>query len=168
MATKTTTTLDYSDDVHHGRADIQKILERAEKELTPKNIEALKRYYDLNKTKALLSQRRSVYDAYCLLKELGKDYDQAVRPDIEKWWQSLIDRYDKDEVSVETLRKRFWQCKKFFRTISGFKKHKYPDCVEWMEWDTDLKTDTTLDPKLLPTQEDVKRLIDYAGGERDV
>lgn len=155
---------DFSDDVHGHKRQIDKILAQAKLDLSAKNLEAFNHYADMNKTKKLASQRRSLYDSFCMLKQIGRDWDTITEKDMRAWWQTRINAYGDGKLGVESIRKQFWQAKKFFRWMAGLKKSRFPPCVDWMEWDADLKVDSNINPRDLPSQEDIKQLIFAAGG----
>lgn len=130
--------------------------------LSAKTKKALFDYHEKNKTKSLSSQQKSLEEAYWFFRESGKSIESITKKDVEKWWSKKTQQFADGEIKAETLRKKYNQIRKFFRTHHKMKKGRYPKIVDSIEWDSDIKEQNLINPSDLPTQEKIKELIQKA------
>jgi site-specific recombinase XerD/ribosomal protein S27AE len=91
---------------------------------------------------------------------LGKDFDKATKGDIE----NLMHRVETSDYSPATRVDYRVIIKSFHRWLKG-SDEEYPPEVKWIK--TTLKQKDKLLPRELPTEEEIKRLVESADNPRD-
>jgi site-specific recombinase XerD len=105
---------------------------------------------------------RYCWDLHKLATFLNKDFKECAKPDIQK----LIAILEQSHYSPNTKRGFRIAIKKFFKWLRGIEdKGMYPEEVRWIT--TTAKANSNKRPEDLLTEEDVLRMINSAGNERD-
>lgn len=159
---------EFSKDSYDMKTKLEKMLSNInESSFSNKTKQALFDYYNdsLKKTRPT-SQHRSLYEAFRLLQELGKNIEDLTLEDITKWWKAKGNEYTdalhtEKPIKRETLRKTYHQIKKFLRIMEGLKKGRVSKLAENLDFDFE-KQPSFIPFDKLPTQKQVKELIELA------
>lgn len=149
-------------DLFNSTAHIKTTFERIEKDerINPRTLKALRDYHTRIKNTRPPTQLKSINRAYWVLREIGKEPGKITVKDVEKWHTGLMARYDKGELKAGTLNTTIVFFKKFMRFNAKLRKGRYPNSVDWLE--ANFKDEREIRPEDLPTQDDIKRVIEMA------
>ena len=116
---------------------------------------------DFHKKKLSVSGwEKSLSESIAFARFFDKPIDQLEKRDIERWWKYQEQRLMDGEIAPWTIRKYVSQARKVLRFAFKHPKTKYLDCFDWITEELPAKPKRKFTASDLPSQEDIKRLID--------